>query len=216
MNDETRAASRKLTDQMRRIINRLVVVRPDAAELLAAADALSEFGDRLDTLPSRTKVDEINEAGLNPRDFVERSPLSGPSNALAPPMVLKIVGEPGSQHVEGRVTFGQAYEGPPGSVHGGYVAAMFDEMLGYAQLKPGYTASLTINYKLRTPLETELSLNAWVDREDGRKRYVKGECWAEGNLVSTADGLFIAPRPDDPHHKTGMSTPENWGKGPKP
>src|ERR1700737_3211005 len=135
---ETKAASRTLTDQMRRVINRLVVVRPKPDELTAAAEALAECGDRLDALPSRTKLDElseVNEAGLNPRDFVERSPLSGPSNALAPPMVLTIVGESGSQHVEGRVTFGQAYEGPPGSVHGGFVAAMFDEMLGYAQLK---------------------------------------------------------------------------------
>ena len=44
------------------------------------------------------------------------------------------------------VTFGSAYEGPPGCVHGGYVAAAFDEMLGFVQSlggNPGMTARLT-------------------------------------------------------------------------
>lgn len=212
-----RAASRKMTDQMRRVINRMVVVRPQTADLLKAADALSAFGDTLDALPSRTAVDamnEVNEAGLNPRDFVERSPLSGPANALAPPMTLRIVGdESESQHVEGTVRFGQAYEGPPGSVHGGFVAAMFDELLGYAQLKPGYTGQLTISFKAQTPLEADLQLKAWVDREEGRKRWVLGECRVDGNLVTTAEGLFIAPREGTPHH---MSKPEAWGQGRKP
>ena len=31
------------------------------------------------------------------------------------------------------MTFGSAYEGPPGCVHGGFVAAAFDEVLGFVQ-----------------------------------------------------------------------------------
>ena len=45
----------------------------------------------------------------------------------------------------GVVTFGDAYEGPPGCVHGGFIAASFDEMLGFvagATGKPGMTARL--------------------------------------------------------------------------
>ncbi len=35
--------------------------------------------------------------------------------------------------IVGSVTFTAAYEGPPGCVHGGYVAAAFDELLGVTQ-----------------------------------------------------------------------------------
>jgi hypothetical protein len=50
------------------------------------------------------------------------------------------------------VTFGSAYEGPPGCVHGGYVAAAFDEMLGFVQSlggNPGMTARLTFPIGVR-------------------------------------------------------------------
>lgn len=190
-----RNAARALTDQLRRVINRVVVVRPSIEDLEEATAALSAFGDRLDTYKERSSLwGEVSEAGLNPRDFVERSPLSGPANPLAPPMELHAIGELTDQRVEAFVTFGQAYEGPPGHVHGGFVAAMFDELLGYAQFAPGYTGRLTINYKLRTPLERRLHLKAWVDREEGRKRFVIGECWLDDQLLTTAEGLFISPK----------------------
>jgi acyl-coenzyme A thioesterase PaaI-like protein len=92
------------------------------------------------------------------------------------------------------VTFGPAYEGPPGHVHGGLVAAMFDELLGFAQLSPGFTAYLHVNYRKPTPLNTPLSLTAWVESIERRKRVVRGECRAGDVLLSDAEGLFIAPR----------------------
>ena len=196
MDDETRRASHRLADQMRRIIARLAVVRPPAAELERAADAAGAFADRLDALPERTRSWEVSEAGLLPRDFVAFSPVSGRSNPMAPPVRLHV--EEGSEHGEvviaGEVTFGPAYEGPPGHCHGGWVAAMFDEALGFAQLAPGFTAYLHVNYRRPTPLKTKLDIRAWVDSVDGRKRLVKGECRLDGVLLSDAEGLFIAPR----------------------
>jgi acyl-coenzyme A thioesterase PaaI-like protein len=196
MDDETRRASHRLADQMRRIIARLAVVRPPAAELERAADTAGAFADRLDALPERTRSWEISEAGLLPRDFVAFSPVSGRSNPMAPPVRLRV--EEGSENGEviiaGEVTFGPAYEGPPGHCHGGWVAAMFDEALGFAQLAPGFTAYLHVNYRKPTPLKTKLDIKAWVDSVDGRKRLVKGECRLDGVLLSDAEGLFIAPR----------------------
>ena len=61
--------------------------------------------------------------------------------------------------IKGTVTFGSAYEGPPGHVHGGYVAAAFDELLGMTQSlggMPGMTGTLTVRYRRPTPLRTEL------------------------------------------------------------
>ena len=196
--DAATLEARRLTEQLRRILNRLVLVRPDAADLTIAVEAAREFADRLDALPERTSAGEIAEAGLFPRRFVERSPLSGLSNALAPPMTMRIIERDGEDaYIEGEVTFGPAYEGPPGNVHGGYLAAMFDELLGFAQLSPGFTGTLTVRYRKKTPLNRELSLRAGVDSVDGRKRVVRGTCSVDGEVVCEAQGLFIAPRPAD-------------------
>lgn len=198
MDDATRKASQRLADQMRRIIARLAVVRPPADELVRAADAASAFADRLDELPQRTRSWEISEAGLMPRDFVAYSPVSGKNNPMAPPVRLHVAeGDEGQVVIEGAVTFGPAYEGPPGHCHGGWVAAMFDEALGFAQLAPGFTAYLHVNYRKPTPLNTPLQIRAWVDNVEGRKRLVKGECRLGDVLLSDAEGLFIAPRDDD-------------------
>ncbi len=203
--DPARTEARRLADELRRIIDRLVVVRPPAQDLAAAADAAAEFANRLDALPARTTSWEINEAGLEPGDFVEHSPLSGASNPLAPPMTAELLSGPGEGVVVvGAVTFGSAYEGPPGHVHGGMVAAMFDELLGFAQLAAGFTGTLTIRYRKPTPLHVPLTLRAWMDREDGRKRVVKGTCHSGEVLLSEAEGLFISPRGGDLRQVLGL------------
>jgi hypothetical protein len=200
---DTRAAFEHLADEMRRIIARLAVVRPAAAELERAAEAAAVFADRLTAMPERGQSWEVSEAGLMPGDFVGFSPVSGKSNPMAPPVTLKVKrGSPREGidvdvHIVGDVTFGAAYEGPPGHVHGGLIAAMFDELLGFAQLSPGFTAYLHINYRKPTPLDARLSLVAWVDSVDGRKRMLRGECYAGDTLLTDAEGLFIAPKTDD-------------------
>ncbi len=196
--DQLRLSSERLADELRRIIERLAVVRPPGEDLDRAAEAAAVFADRLDLLPERQRSWEISEAGLSPRDFVAFSPISGRSNAIAPPVNLGVVdGGSGGSHIEGNVSFGPAYEGPPGHVHGGFVAAMFDELLGFAQQGPGFTATLTIHYRKPTPLNRRLSLWAAVEKVEGRKRWVRGSCELDGTLLAEAEGLFIAPRSDD-------------------
>jgi hypothetical protein len=193
--DPDKAAAQRLADAMRRIIARLVVVRPPAEQLDRAADAANQFADTLDDLPQRSKSWEISEAGLAPRDFVNHSPLSGMANPIAPPLKMWIVDDgPGEYHMEGSVTFGPAYEGPPGHCHGGFVAAMFDELLGFVQLMPGFTAFLHVDYRKPTPLNRELELRGWIESVEGRKRRIRGTCHLDGTLISEAHGLFIAPR----------------------
>ena len=199
------AEARRLADALRRIINRLALVRPPASDSAAAADVASDFADRLDLLRTRNTSWEVSEAGLEPRDFVEHSPLSGRSNPLAPPMATELVEEPGgSYYVAGTVVFGSAYEGPPGHVHGGLVAAMFDELLGFAQLSAGFTGSLTVRYRKPTPLHKVLTMKAWPERVDGRKRVIKGTCHHGDLLLSEAEGLFIAPRDGDYRRVLGL------------
>jgi hypothetical protein len=195
---EVAAEELALANELRRIVNRLVLVRPSAEELRQATVAAREFADRLDLLPARPGSVETSEAGLRPHDHLRHSPWSGTSNVLAPPVELWRIQEgddgPTGRRTEGRVSFDAAYEGPPGHAHGGCVAGVFDELLGRSQGSAGFTGTLTITYRRPTPLRRSIDLMAWVDRVEGRKRWVKGTAHLDGALLIEAEGLFIAPR----------------------
>jgi hypothetical protein len=193
---EAAVEEQRLADLLRRVLHRLVLVRPSPAALRKVAAATAAFADELDTLPARGGSGDIGEAGLRPQDHVRHSPLSGTSNPLAPPMQMWTTGTSPTGHpiTAGSVRFGAAYEGPPEHVHGGYVAALFDELLGRTQGSAGFTAWLTVNYHRPTPLDRTLTLHAEVERVEGRKRWIRGTCYLGDTLLSTAEGLFIAPR----------------------
>ena len=56
---------------------------------------------------------------------VEREPIPGAT-------ITVTTTADGQPAIEGRVTLGRLYEGPPNGVHGGYVAGLFDDILGGA------------------------------------------------------------------------------------
>jgi acyl-coenzyme A thioesterase PaaI-like protein len=193
------AERRRLAAAMRRVIERLATSDAPEAELARAADALERYAERLATHPpSRRYVGwaETSPAG-DAAAFFDQSPLIGRSNPLAPPIVLEVHHEQG--RVSGRVVFGSAYEGPPGCVHGGIVAAAFDEVLGLANSlsgTPGMTAMLQVNYRQPTPLHTELRFEARLDRVEGRKIYASGEVYAGERRTADATGLFVSVEPE--------------------
>ena len=103
-----------------------------------------------------------------------RSPLVGAVNPHSPPVRL---GVPRRSGRSSRGVFGAAYEGPPGYVHGGWVALAFDEVLGIANVASGYgglTGRLTVRYRRPTPLHTELRFEAHTERVDGRRLVTVG------------------------------------------
>ena len=94
----------------------------------------------------------------------------------------------------GRVTLNRAYAGPPHGVHGGIVAALFDEMLGGAQglaPPPGVTALLEVRYRQLTPVDTPLVFEAWIEDERGRRIVARATCHAGDTLTADAKGTFI-------------------------
>jgi hypothetical protein len=123
--------------------------------------------------------------------FADRSLMTGRSNPFAPPMKLSMEGN----KAIGNVRFGVTYEGVPGHVHGGMVAAVLDETLGYLAVNNGIgglTAMLTIRYRAPTPLETDLTIEAEVVRTDRRKAFVTARLSAAGEVMAQAEGVFIA------------------------
>lgn len=129
--------------------------------------------------------------------FFDQSPLSGLSNPLSPPLVLSY--DPAdSNRLRGEVNFGTAYEGPPGFVHGGYVAAVFDELLGATQSlsgTQGMTAHLGVNYRSPTPLGEDLVMHGWVEGIEGKKIRSRATLQAGDRLCAEAYALFIAIEP---------------------
>lgn len=97
--------------------------------------------------------------------------------------------------VEGHVYFGHAAQGPPGHAHGGAIAAVLDELMGYLAWERELTvvaAELWVKYRRPTPLRTELKLRAWVERVEGRRAELRSELsTADGAVCCEGGGLFI-------------------------
>ena len=133
---------------------------------------------------------------LNSLEFAYRSPMVGTLNALAAPMSAFVVEEEGSLGtVEGRVTFSPLFEGPPGCVHGGFVAAYFDEVLGMVQAlsgRPGMTANLSVNYRSPTPLKKPLIFRAKLERIEGRKVFTSATLHQGPTLCAEATAVFVS------------------------
>lgn len=127
--------------------------------------------------------------------YGDMSPLRGLRNPLAPPLrVERGARADGSPCMLGHAVLSRAYEGPPHGVHGGFVAALFDEILGAAiglAPPPGVTASLEVRYREVTPLERPLRFEAWVASDRGRRIVAHATCHAGETLTASAKGLFV-------------------------
>jgi acyl-coenzyme A thioesterase PaaI-like protein len=194
---------RRLASAMRLVVERLMTSDAPEEELVIVADRLEEYADRLKSHPRRRRYDGFAEAAVADAAAADKSmggahfdfsPLIGQSNPLAPPIVISS----DDQGVQGDVVFGSAYEGPPGCVHGGCIAAAFDEVLGYTQTfsgQPGMTGTLETVYRAPTPLHTALVFRSRIDHVSGRKVICKGTLHAGGQLCAEATGIFISLQP---------------------
>lgn len=193
-NNEMWQEKRRLAAAMRLVIERLVPSNAPTEELRTAADGLERFAEALRAHPRlETGMGHSESATAgNIGAFFDQSPMIGLANPLAPPITI---GRSGERTAFATVRFGSAYEGPPGTVHGGYVAAAFDEVLGFVQSlsgNPGMTGTLTVRYRKPTPLHEELKFEAeWV-RSEGRKIFCEGKVFADGVLTAEAEAIFVS------------------------
>ncbi|PLW82689.1 PaaI family thioesterase [Kineobactrum sediminis] len=189
-------AKRRAAQAVRELTEVLVTSNADIATLNAFTDSITASRQHLAEQPRLYGVTAfIREGGHGHHGEVnhELNAVGGFSNPLAPQLNMWLEKE----SAFGTVTCGYAYEGPPGYIHGGYIAAIFDQFLGMAQLmgkNPGMTGCLTVRYHRPTPLNTPLDLSASLRGSEGRKTVVTGEMHAAGELTASCEGLFIRPR----------------------
>lgn len=194
-NDEW-VAKRRVADTIRQLTEALTTSSPSVEEMHAIADALQTAAEGFRGSPrifGRRAWAETKEHGSYGQISHELNPLTGWSNPIAPPLNCWIDGE----RAFGACECGWAYEGPPGSVHGGMVAAIFDQFLGMAQQlggQPGMTGYLHLDYHRRTPLNTPLRLEGWLVEIERRKTLMRGEMRADGELTASCECLFVQPR----------------------
>lgn len=187
------AAKRRVGQAMRRLSNSLIMSDTEVAYMEAMAQQMEAMAAQLEgaaqkaprtSFGHRMNADDV-------RDFIEFSPLTGRANPVAAPLDMWVA----DGKALARVNFGRSFEGAPGVVHGGFVAAIFDELLGFVQgfaERPGMTGTLTVIYRSPTPLFTDLHLEGTFDGLEGRKIYTSGRLYAGDTLLAEATGIFIA------------------------
>jgi hypothetical protein len=136
----------RLVAATRRLVDRVVHVDAPAEVLEHAAAALDPHGGKRAFPLHGMSLSSEELSGLLPF-----SPVSGRYDPIAPPLETWI--RDGVVHARG--TFGSAYEGPPGGVHGSIVAAAFDQVLALVNATAGHfamTGTLTVRFRKPTPL----------------------------------------------------------------
>lgn len=134
--------------------------------------------------------DEENGGG---RPYYVRGALVGPHH----PMYLPIEYETSERVTRGSVHFDLVWEGPPGCVHGGYIAYLYDCIMGHHNQMvgvPGMTGTLEVRYRRPAPLYADLRFEVRTSRTSGRKILDEATLWLGDELVSEATGLFIVPK----------------------
>ena len=136
---------------------------------------------------------DLDDASV-PSVYFPYSPIVGPLNAIAPPVRLHFDGD----RMRGRLILGAPYAGPPGCVHGGVVALIFDELLGCVNVSQGYGAFTgTLDGALRTHDADRSAAGARVvDRSRRAPQDLHpGHDQPRRHRHARAEGIFISTKP---------------------
>ncbi|MGY1740854.1 MULTISPECIES: PaaI family thioesterase [unclassified Blastococcus] len=193
---ELMAAVTELGDALRGLVDASVRTAVDPAGLRAAAAGARDLTERL-------AAARRPEGQLSPLDDLADfrqvyNMVSGVGSALALPLDVRVV----DGGVVAEASFGPAYEGPPGYLHGGMSSLLMDQVLGAATIRAGLwgmTARLEVDYRGPVPLDTPIVLAASVAEAEGRRSVVTGTIALAadpGRPLVEARGVFVTPRPE--------------------
>ncbi len=188
------SAARAAAASARRVARALVVSHAPPDVLERAAADLAAVADRLEAHAGTSRYDGTDglSNGLDPI-VVERHPFLGESNPGAPPVRLG----PDGDIVTATVTFDARHEGMPRFAHGGWIAALFDQVVAIAGARaagvPAMTGTLTIRYLTPTPIG-ELHLRATAERTGERTVRAHGTLGPDGTVTAEADAVLVIGR----------------------
>ncbi len=110
------------------------------------------------------------------------------------PCSPELLWQEASNRITGTVRFNQAFEGPPGHVHGGWVAGVLDHIMGMTHVRtghPGMTGGLSVRYLKPTPLNQLIEISAEATEVDEKRTEVKGTMRCGETTTATAEAIFV-------------------------
>ena len=176
----------RMIDALRDFLDQVAGARPDTDTINRLTGDLERWGTEL----AEHAVPEQRQL------FAHRTDLPGRGQTMIPRIAVT---ERDDTRIRGTVTFGRYFLGRGNAAHGGSITLVFDEVLGrFANLggrRPGRTAYLNVDFRSVTPLDRELTVTGEFVKEEGRKRYLRGELWDGTTLCAEAEALVVELRP---------------------
>lgn len=184
-------ARKHLTEAVRHLIDAVLTTESvgDAALDSAAGRVEGVVAELTGAMPDK-RTARRERVERTHADYIARSPVLGAVSPLAPPLHATWDGE--TLMLTGQ--FSTACEGPPGYVHGGWIAMAFDEALGFAAVAaghPGMTGKLVTKYRRPTPVITDIRIRAWLENANGRIATMRCELLVGEEITAEGEGLFI-------------------------
>lgn len=189
----TEQAQGELAARVRGLVDACVRTRVDERELAHVAEQVGALTERLLAHAQEGPLGVETASDGRLRDH--GNPMVGMRNPLAPPLIVTGDDE-GS--MSSTFTPTAAYEGPPGCLHGGMIAAVLDQVIGSAPARigrPGLTAYLNTTYRRPTLLGVEHVCRAWIEQVEGWKVYARGDIRdPQDRVTAHAEALFVVPK----------------------
>ncbi len=183
-------ARRDLADALRMLTERCVRTEADT-DAIGQAQALVEQATAL--LPEgKTAAEAFKDMSYfeSPGKWIDRGALMGHCNPVAPPMTIHT--EDG--HSECTVVLGERHVGAPGMVHGGILAACFDQLCGHCAVisgHPGLTVDLDVRFRKPAHVHIPLHFEANITAVRGRLVTVEATCERQGEQIARCKAVFM-------------------------
>ena len=161
-----------------------------AAILTEKIDALTAELSQVEQVNGLVDMAKRGERGTIDNVMGELVAMAGRSHPCSPELLWQE--EP--NRITGTVNFGQAFEGPPGHVHGGWVAGVLDHLMGMTHVRtghPGMTGGLSVRYLKPTPLNQLIEVSAEATELDDKRTEVKAEMRCGETITATAEAIFV-------------------------
>lgn len=159
-----------VADLLRRVMSQVLALEGDEPTVDRLIDDLRR-AER--ALAARVPPDAAPRVGAaadgDGRVYLDHARDVGAFNPCVPTYEITVDGDRAS----GNVTFPVAYEGPPGIVHGGFLAVLFDCVVQHHNCDVGVagkTTALALRYRRPAPLLTPLAFTLERAAGDGRIR----------------------------------------------
>ena len=186
-------ARQRLASATRALNEKLVSsdITPElAAELTEKIEDLTTEVSQAEQVDGLVDMAKRGERGTIDDVMGELVSVGGRSHPCSP----ELLWQEASNRITGTVRFSQTFEGPPGHVHGGWVAGVLDHIMGMTRVRtghPGMTGGLCVRYLKPTPLNQVIDVSAEATELDDKRTEVKATMSYGDTTTATAEAIFV-------------------------